>query len=298
MTPHIPVMLKEVLDYLQPKDGENILDGTFGAGGYARAILDNCNCNVTGVDRDEQVRCFADEIIRIYGSRFKFYNLKFSEVKSVLKENSLDGIVLDLGVSSMQLDEGSRGFSFNKDALLSMTMGRNNITAFDVVNTYTETEIADIIYRYGEERKSKVIAKKIIQSRPINSTTELAVAVRKCFSDKRGKIDNATKTFQALRIYVNDELFELRTILVDSIGLLKSGGRLIVVSFHSLEDKIVKDFFNENSNSKTKKINKYREESEKTIFKILTKRPVVVSEEESNKNHRARSAKLRGVTKC
>jgi 16S rRNA (cytosine1402-N4)-methyltransferase len=291
-------MLKEVLECLQPKNGEYILDGTFGAGGYTKAILDSCDCNVIGIDRDEHVKRFADEVADSYGNRFRFYNLKFSEVKSVVKKNSLDGIVLDLGVSSMQLDDASRGFSFNKEAPLGMSMGRNGITAHDIVNAYAETKIADIIYKYGEERKSRDIARKIVQSRPINTTTELAVAVRECFPKKHGKIDSATKTFQAIRIYVNEELSELDAILNDSIELLKSKGRLAVVSFHSLEDRIVKDFFNKNSDNKTKKINKYKEESEKTIFKILTKRPIIVSQEESYVNRRARSAKLRGAVKC
>lgn len=298
---HISVMLNEVLNYLEPKDGDVILDGTFGAGGYTRAILESCNCRVIGTDRDETVLRFVNDVKNDFGDRFEFYNLKFSEVKNVVAENSLDGIVLDLGVSSMQLDNGGRGFSFNKEAPLTMTMGRNNITAYDIVNNYEEKNIADIIYNFGEEVKSRTIAKKIIEYRKnkkIETTTELAEIVRSCFPNKYTKIDFATKTFQAIRIFVNDELKELETILNDSIKLLKNGGRLIVVSFHSLEDRIVKDFFTNKGNLKMSKINKYKEAQQKTVFEVLTKKPVIVSNVEVNSNRRARSAKLRGAIKC
>jgi 16S rRNA (cytosine1402-N4)-methyltransferase len=302
MTPHKSVMLEEVLKYLQPKDGETILDATFGAGGYTRAILATGKCNVIGSDRDENVVKFADEIKKEYEKRFSFHNVKFSEIPFVIADNSLDGIVLDLGVSSMQLDVDNRGFSFNKDAPLNMSMGKSDCTAFELVNECDKYTIANMLYEYGDETNSRAIAEKIVQLRkikPIETTVELANIVRSCFpAHKKGKIDNATKTFQALRIVVNDELEELKVMLNSSINLLKSGGRLIVVSFHSLEDGMVKKFFNENSDSKTKKINKYKEESKKTIFKILTKHPIAVSQEEANENRRARSAKLRGAIKC
>lgn len=298
---HISVMLNEVLNYLKPKNGDVILDGTFGAGGYTRAILESCNCKVIGTDRDETVLKFVDGVKNDFKDRFEFYNVKFSEIKNVVEENSLDAIVLDLGVSSMQLDNGNRGFSFNKEAPLTMTMGRNNITAYDVVNDYDEKNIADIIYNFGEEVKSRAIAKKIIEYRKnkaIETTTELADIVRSCFPNKYTKIDFATKTFQAIRIFVNDELKELETILNDSVKLLKSGGRLVVVSFHSLEDRIVKDFLNDNGDCKLLKVNKYKEVQKETLFKVLTKKPVIVSSVEVNKNRRARSAKLRGAVRC
>lgn len=298
---HISVMLNEVLNYLKPKNGDVILDGTFGAGGYTRAILESCNCKVIGTDRDETVLKFVDGVKNDFKDRFEFYNVKFSEIKNVVEENSLDAIVLDLGVSSMQLDNGNRGFSFNKEAPLTMTMGRNNITAYDVVNNYDEKNIADIIYNFGEEVKSRAIAKKIIEYRKnkaIETTTELADIVRSCFPNKYTKIDFATKTFQAIRIFVNDELKELETILNDSVKLLKSGGRLVVVSFHSLEDRIVKDFLNNNGDCKLLKVNKYKEVQKETLFKVLTKKPVIVSSVEVDKNRRARSAKLRGAVRC
>lgn len=299
--PHISVMLKEVLDYLQPTEGCTILDGTFGAGGYTRAILNSCNCKVIGTDRDSGVKKFADEIKNEYKNRFDFYNLKFSEIKDKIAKNSLDGIVLDLGISSMQVDDAERGFSFNKEAPLSMTMGKNDISAFTIVNEYEEQNIANIIYNFGEEVKSRQIAKKICdyrKNKQIETTTELANIVKSCFSGNFFKIHPATKTFQALRIFVNNELYEIETILKDSIDLLKSNGKFIVVSFHSLEDRLIKDFFKENSELSLSKINKYKDENVKTIFKSLTKKPVDVSNEEAKTNYRSRSAKLRGVMKC
>lgn len=299
--PHISVMLKEVLSYLQPTEGCTILDGTFGAGGYAKAILNSCNCKVIATDRDASVKKFADEIKVEYKDRFDFYNLKFSEIKDKIAKNSLDGIVLDLGISSMQVDDAERGFSFNKEAPLSMTMGKNDISAFTIVNEYEEQNIANIIYNFGEEVKSRQIAKKICdyrKNKQIETTTELANIVKSCFSGNFFKIHPATKTFQALRIFVNNELYEIETILKDSIDLLKTNARFIVVSFHSLEDRLIKDFFKENSELSLSKINKYKDENIKTIFKSLTKKPVDVSNEEAKTNYRSRSAKLRGVMKC
>ncbi|MDR1499223.1 MAG: 16S rRNA (cytosine(1402)-N(4))-methyltransferase RsmH [Rickettsiales bacterium] len=298
---HIPVLLKEVLSNLSPRDGDVILDATFGAGGYTKAILDSANCKVIAIDRDEDTLKFAKQMEGDYGDRFGFHNIKFSEAKNYIEDHSLDGIVLDLGVSSMQLDNVARGFSFNGETHLSMTMGKNEIDAFTVVNEYSEKNIADIIYRLGDEVKSRVIAKKIVEYRKkkkIETTKELADIVRSCFGIQKTRIDNATKTFQAIRIFVNDELNELETILEDSIGLLKSGGRLVVVSFHSLEDRIVKNFFGRYGDAKLGKINKYKEEQIKTVFRVMTKRPVIATEEEIDSNRRSRSAKLRSAMRC
>lgn len=301
--PHIPVMLNEVLEYLKPNDNEIFLDGTFGAGGYSRAILESSNCELVSTDRDEHVKFFADELKEEYQNRFNFLNIKFSEIKDHIKNNYLDGIVLDLGVSSMQLDNLDRGFSFNKESDLTMTMGKNNITAYDIVNYFKEKEIAEILYKYGEEHNSYAIAEKICKARKnkkIKTTVELANLIRECFAAPRFKIDMATKTFQAIRIFVNDELNELETLLRDSIDLLKKGGRLIIVTFHSLEDRIVKNFFNKFGDAKHIKVNKYKNDQieEKNIFRILTKKPLIVSKMESRKNIRSRSAKLRGAIKC
>ncbi|MDR2778092.1 MAG: 16S rRNA (cytosine(1402)-N(4))-methyltransferase RsmH [Rickettsiales bacterium] len=300
--PHIPVMLDEVLDSLKPKNGDVILDGTFGAGGYSRAILEkNGSCRVMGIDRDENVEKFAREIKSIYGDRFVFYSLKFSEVKTIVEDDSLDGIVLDLGVSSMQLDDGTRGFSFGKEARLLMTMGRNAVTAYDVVNSFSQEKIASIIYDFGDEAKSRTIAKKIVEYRKlkiIETTTELANLVRSCFN-RMGRIDNATKTFQAIRIFVNDELDELKTILGYSVDLLRKNGRLVVVTFNSLEDRIVKRFFSENGNLGTRKVDKYgKNESDGFIFNVPRKKPLIASTVEIQRNIRARSAKLRWGIKC
>lgn len=299
---HIPVMLQEVLKYLKPEGDSTILDATFGAGGYSKAILNyNKSCKVIGSDRDKNVEVFAKSIKQKYGDRFSFANLKFSELKDNFSDNSFDGIVVDLGVSSMQIDNADRGFSFNKEAPLNMTMGKNGFNAYDVVNSFNEEKLASIIKNYGEETKSKIIAKKIADYRKykaIETTTELARIIHSCFPQK-GRIDNATKTFQAIRIFVNDELRELEILLNDSIELLKSGGRLVVVSFHSLEDGIVKNFFKKVGNLKREKVNKYSEQLEvKSIFNIITKKPIVVSTEEATMNQRSRSAKLRCAIKC
>ena len=296
---HIPVMLKEVLEYLKPKENALILDATFGAGGYTKAILDNSLSNVYGTDRDINVKVFADNIKEEYKNRFDFFNLKFSEIKESFQDNFFDGIVLDLGVSSMQLDNQERGFSFNKEAPLSMCMGKNKITAFELVNSFRESEIADILYNYGDETKSREIAKRISIHRKhkvIETTTQLADIIRSCFNGRR-EIDNATKSFQAIRIYVNDEMNELKTILEDAKSLLKKDGRLVVVTFHSLEDKIVKEFIKANTELSVGKINKYRE-GIILDFKCLTKKAVKVSNEEIKKNIRSRSSKLRGMIKC
>lgn len=298
---HIPVMLNEVLNYLKPNSGDIILDGTFGAGRYSRSILNCCDsCKVVAIDRDPHVLKFVGELSKEYNDRFIFHNIKFSEAINFIEPESLDGIVLDLGVSSMQLDEGERGFSFNKEARLSMAMGRNDISAYDIINDYDEEILASIIDNYGEENKSKLIAKRIVgyrKHKKIETTTELASIVHSCFN-RRSKIDNATKTFQALRIFVNDELNELKNMLDFSKKLLKKDGRLVVVSFHSLEDRIVKKFFNENGDIRKSKLNKYKDSKFDSIFKVITKKPISVSIEEKELNKRSRSAKLRCGVKC
>ncbi len=300
--PHVPVMVEEMLKLLQPKKDQTILDCTFGAGGYTKAILDIADCKVIAIDRDEKVRPFTENIKNTYGNRFQFLNICFSQTKDFISESSLDGIVLDLGVSSMQLDNGERGFSFNKEAPLSMAMGLNKITAHEVVNSYPSEKLADIIYTYSDESKSKKIAEAICcyrQKQAINTTLELAEIVSACYPKGYYKIHPATKTFQAIRIYVNNEVQELQTILNDSINLLKTGGRLVVITFHSLEDRIVKNFIKEKSDLNTEKLNKYKSNTQQHfVFKVLTKKPIMVSDQEVEKNVRSRSAKLRGVIRC
>lgn len=297
---HTSVMLNEVLEYLKPRDGGVYVDCTFGAGGYSKAILEAADCKVIGIDRDPSVKTFADELKKKFLDRFEFFNEKYSNLEKILtqlKIQFLDGIVLDIGVSSMQIDNAERGFSFQKDSRLDMRMGNAGLSAYDVVNTFNEKELADIIYNYGDEVKSRHIAKKIIENRPIETTFQLADIVRYFYKGNRGKIDPATKTFQAIRIFVNDELGELKKILAISKMVLKSEGRLIVVSFHSLEDGIVKNFLKEETEGIEKK-DKYKKIERVCAFKLLTRKAVVPTEVEVKTNIRSRSAKLRAVEKC
>jgi len=308
---HKPVMLEEVINYLNPKEGESYIDCTFGAGGYTRAILESCNCNVLAIDQDIEVVKFAEKTEERYGKRFTFLNKNFSDINEIAEdknnENSyglFDGIVFDLGVSSMQLDEASRGFSFRLESKLDMRMSQNTkTTAYDVVNFMSESELSDIIYYNGEEVKAKKIAKYIVEQRKIKkieTTLELANIVYRVIPKRfYQKIDPATKTFQAIRIYLNDELTNLKIALKFAHKLLKKGGRIIIVSFHSLEDRIVKDHLKllsepKISVSKYKKNETENDESDnRFVYKILTKKPLTPSEEEINKNQRSRSAKMR-----
>lgn len=297
---HVPVMLNEVIEYLKPSDDKIYVDCTFGAGGYARKILEGANCKLIGLDRDVSVKIFADDVKNQFRDRFEFYNTKYSDIEKVLNGRKVDGIVLDVGVSSMQIDNADRGFSFQKNSKLDMRMGENSISAYEVVNNYTEEELANIIYNYGDEVKSRHIAKKIVETRknkPIETTFELADIVRSFYPVRKGKIDPATKTFQAIRIAVNDELNELKKILDISKSILNKDGRLVVVCFHSLEDKIVKDFIKEETN-KGKKNDKYSNKKDESDFELLTKKAVMPSNIEVKNNIRSRSAKLRALRKC
>ena len=279
---HIPVLLKEVMTLLSPSSDGIYFDGTFGGGGYTEAILKSKNCKIIAFDRDSHVKAIADKFKARYHERFEFFHAKFGDIKTVIR-SKLDGIVLDLGVSSFQLSDPTRGFSFNLSGSIDMSMGLCDQTAFDVIKKYSERDLADIIYTMGEEHFSRRIAKNIKQNLgKINDTLDLANAIRSCVK-KTGKIDPATKTFQALRIFVNDELGELKKILQDSVDLLNPGGKLIIVSFHSLEDRIVKIFFRELARMAGR-------------FNLLTKKPIIPSPEEVCSNPRSRSAKLRGIT--
>lgn len=286
MTEHIPVLLNEVITSLSPKDGAVYFDGTFGGGGYSRAILESANCKVIACDRDPFVKEIAANFSEKYKNRFKFFHNKFSEIKSIIessKNTKVDGIVLDLGISNFQISNSERGFSFKLNGPLDMSMGLCEENALDILHKYSEKELADIIYQYGEEPFSRKIAKAIkMNLDKIKSTEDLANIVRKCVK-KTGKIDSATKTFQALRIFVNNELGELEKVLQESIERLNPGGKIIIVSFHSLEDRIIKRFFK----SLTVK-NSAR-------FHLLNKKPIIPSEKEIIANPKSRSAKLRGI---
>lgn len=284
---HIPVLLSEVVSMLSPKSGGIYFDGTFGGGGYTRAILESADCRVIACDRDQFVKRIADDFADKYQKRFDFFRAKFSDIKSILKRKNIekvDGIILDLGVSTFQLSDSSRGFSFKLIGPLDMSMGLCEETALEVIRKYSEKELADIIYKFGEEHFSRRIAKNIkMKLSKINNTEDLANVVRYSVK-KTGKTDPATKTFQALRIFVNKELEELEKLLSTSVDLLNPNGKIIIVSFHSLEDRIVKLFFKE-----------LLKKSNERNFVLLTKKPIVPTREENLSNPKSRSAKLRGI---
>lgn len=294
---HVPVMLPEVLEALAPKDGEIYVDGTFGAGGYSKAILKAARCKVIGIDRDETAIARARDIpgvVAVHGA--------FGDVADHLKGlgiDAVDGFVLDLGVSSMQIDQPERGFSFNKDGPLDMRMDRSNgQPACDYINGMDEKELADIIWKYGEERNSRRIAKAIIKARadkPIETTLALAEIVSKTMpgSSKKFAIHPATRTFQALRIFVNGELDQLESALHASLSILKNGGRLVIVSFHSLEDSIVKSFLREQGLSQPGSRHMPEMKIKPALFTQPVKKSIAPSDAECSANPRARSAKLR-----
>ena len=307
---HISVLLAEVVTALAPKAGECHLDGTFGVGGYTRAILEAADCTVLAVDRDPdaiaRAQTLAQEFGSPNGSRLIPLHGRFGEMDGLARAAGfpkVDGIALDLGVSSPQLDEAERGFSFRFDGPLDMRMERNGPTAADVVNEASEKELADIIFHLGEERYARRVAKAIVTARtttPIRRTGELAELVRRVVpsAPDRG-IDPATRTFQALRIHVNKELEELDQGLDAAERLLAPGGRLAVVSFHSLEDRRVKTFLRKRS-GRTANPSRHtpdaiagkRAERQPT-FTLTSTRPIAPSEEEIARNPRARSARLR-----
>ena len=300
---HIPVMLPEVLEALSPVNDEIYVDATFGAGGYTRAILEAAECKVYAIDRDPNVQEFAKQLKADFPERFIFLAGSFSEMTELLKASGVekvDGIVMDLGVSSMQLDQAERGFSFMRDGELDMRQSQQGQSAADVVNSMEADDIADILYKYGEERKSRRIARAIVNAReeaPIETTLQLAEIISKA-APKFGKqkIHPATRSFQALRIYVNRELEELEEALHASKKLLNSGGRLVVVSFHSLEDRIAKTFFTTCSreNLGGSRHLPLLEATDPPLFTMPHRnKAIAASEEESAINTRSRSAKLR-----
>lgn len=292
---HIPVMLQEVLTALKPQKGEVYVDATFGNGGYTKAILETADCKVIALDRDPTVKIRVNEFKNMYGDRFEFRAGQFGDFADLVQEK-INGAVFDIGVSSMQLDEAERGFSFSKEGALDMRMSQDGISAKDIVNSYDEEALADLIYQYGEERKSRQIAKRIAeyrQNKKIETTTELAEIIYSVIHKKFGEIDPATRTFQALRIAVNDELGELSRGLSGAANRLQKNGRLVVVDFHSLEDRIVKNFFKENGGKRIR-VSKYAPElvQDEHLFAEVSK-VIMPTAEECGKNPRARSAKLR-----
>ncbi len=296
---HYPVMLPEVLEALSPQDGGVYVDGTFGAGGYTRGILNAADCKVIAIDRDLDAQSRAAEFEEEYGGRFNFKRGCFGDVEDLLDGEQVDGFVIDIGVSSFQIDQAERGFSFRRDGPLDMRMDTaSGQSAADLVNSTSEEELANIIYRYGEERKSRRVAHKICEMRkeqPFETTFQLADAVRACVPKSKDGIDPATRTFQALRIAVNDELGELERALDGSIKVLKSGGSMVVVSFHSLEDGMVKRFFRDKSGGASKGSRHLPEQNDEAeaIFKLESRKAIKPSDKEVAENARSRSARLR-----
>jgi 16S rRNA (cytosine1402-N4)-methyltransferase len=300
-TRHIPVLGAEAVAMLQPRDGGIYVDATFGAGGYARAILDAADTRVIGIDRDRTAIAAGFDLVDESNGWLALVEDRFSNLAEVCAAQGVsrvDGVVMDVGVSSMQLDEAGRGFSFRLDGPLDMRMGHDGPTAADVVARASEADLANIIYIFGEERHSRAVARAIVAARkdgPIATTRALAEIVGKVVWAKPGEIHPATRTFQALRIFVNEELDELHLALAAAERVLKPGGRLVVVSFHSLEDRMVKNFLSERG--KTGGGSRHLPEVAQSApsFRILTKRPVTAGDDEVRANPRARSAKLRAA---
>ena len=295
--PHVPVLLAEVLDALAPLEGARIVDGTFGAGGYSRALLE-AGAHVTGIDRDPSVRPFAAALERDFPNRFRFVAGIFAELDQ-LAGGPVDGVVLDIGVSSMQLDQPGRGFSFMREGPLDMRMAGEGTSAADLVNSLDEADLADLLFAYGEERKSRRIAHSIVAaraSRPIATTTELAQLIERAIGRKPGDAHPATRSFQALRIAVNDEFGQLVDGLFASERLLGEGGRLAVVTFHSLEDRIVKRFFDPEKSAPTQSRHLPQMAAEARRWSGIPK-AVKAGAAETARNPRARSATLRSGTR-
>ncbi|HEY9151771.1 MAG TPA: 16S rRNA (cytosine(1402)-N(4))-methyltransferase RsmH [Anaerolineales bacterium] len=298
-TPHKPVLYQEIIHALQPKSPGRYIDGTIGAGGHARGILEACTPDgcLLGFDLDSQALALARETLAPYGKRVTLVQasyLSLLETMHNLGWEAVDGIVIDLGVSSMQLDTPERGFSFQSDAPLDMRFNRDaGLTAAQLINTTSEADLANILFHYGEEPRARKIAKMIVQARPVTTTSQLAEIVKKAYPG-HSRVHPATRTFQALRIAVNDELSVLEQALPRAMQALRPGGRLAVISFHSLEDRVVKDFFRSESkaliNPPYEKI--YEVERNATL-KEMTRKPITPSADEIKNNRRARSAKLR-----
>lgn len=294
---HLPVMLNEVVEIINPQNNSIYVDATFGAGGYTKALLAKADCQIIALDRDPEAIAKAVSLQKQYGQKLTVNQAQYSRLAEIITKQKVDGVLFDIGISSMQIDNPERGFSFNKEGPLDMRMSQDGLSAQEIVNTFKETELADLIFQYGEEKASRKIAKAIVSARnnPITTTTELAQIIKKAQSgyQKNYKIDPATRTFQALRIYVNNELEELEKGLAAAETILKTNGKLVVVTFHSLEDRIVKNFLKKRSgtinNNRHLPANPYINPT----FFLPNNRPLKPSAAEINHNPRSRSAKLR-----
>jgi 16S rRNA (cytosine1402-N4)-methyltransferase len=298
---HIPVLGGPAVEFLDVRDGGVYIDGTFGAGGYSRAILAVANCHVIGIDRDRQAIAGGSDLAAAANGRLVLVEDRFSNLEEVARAcgyDAVDGVILDLGVSSMQLDEAGRGFSFRLDGPLDMRMGESRTSAADLVARASERDLAAIIATLGEERHARAVARAIVRARdatPIATTAALADIVGRIVHARPGAIHPATRTFQALRIFVNEELAELAGALAAAERVLRPGGRMAVVSFHSLEDRIVKSFLA--ARGRRSAGSRHAPEPIHTApsFRILTGRPVTAGDAETAANPRARSAKLRAA---
>tara|TARA_B100001248_G_scaffold142315_1_gene106862 strand:- start:346 stop:1350 length:1005 start_codon:yes stop_codon:yes gene_type:complete len=293
---HLPVMISEVIKICNPKNGGNFLDCTFGAGGYSKELLKFREAKVVALDRDSQVIKLANKLKDNFRSRFLFYNKKFSNL-DLVAANKFDAVIFDLGLSSIQLDDFSRGFSFKSKSELNMSMGQTEISAEEVLNTYSTKDLKDIIKIFGEEQDASKISKNIVKERTkknIKTTDELVKIIKKSKKKNYKKINESTKTFQAIRIFVNKEVNELIEGVIKATKILKPGGKLIVISFHSIEDKIIKFYFKNFSKNRSRS-NKYLPENEDklSLFDDYKNNIIKASSKEVKKNPRSRSAKLR-----
>ena len=303
---HIPVMCREIIETLSPRNGENYLDGTFGAGGYSGALLETAACTVWAIDRDPAAITRGASLAARFPGRLHLIEGRFGDMVGLLADQgvgALDGIVLDLGVSSFQIDEPVRGFSFRSDGPLDMRMGAAGPTAADLVNGLPEAELADTLYQLGEERLSRRIAHAIVVARaaaPIETTQQLAGIIRGVVPHDRSGIHPATRSFQALRIRVNDELGEIERALAAAATLLAPGGRLVVVSFHSLEDRLVKRFM-QDASGQTPAPSRHDPAGLKpqaaAAFRLITRGALRPADDEVAANPRARSARLRAIAR-
>jgi 16S rRNA (cytosine1402-N4)-methyltransferase len=289
---HIPVLLQEVLKFLAPQKDQIYVDATFGAGGYSTAILAQANCRVISIDCDQGASKYYNELPKSFQERCQLINDNFSNLAKILldlKISSIAGIVFDLGLSSMQIADNTRGFSFNSQEDLDMRMDQSkDLTAADIVNGFSEKEIADIIFHYGDERRSRAVAKCIVNYRQkgkINTVPQLIEAIKPGLRNYKDRIHFATRTFQALRIYVNNELENLAKTLQQIPQILAENGKAIFVTFHSLEDRLVKEYFRDICSG----------DQRSQSFVTMTKKIVIPCQEEIKNNPRARSAKLRAI---
>ncbi|MDE2240259.1 MAG: 16S rRNA (cytosine(1402)-N(4))-methyltransferase RsmH [Rhodospirillales bacterium] len=301
---HISVLREEAISALHPSDGGVYLDGTFGGGGYSRAILERAACRLYAIDRDPDAVARGNELRAAYPERFEIMGGRISELGEMLAArniDALDGAVFDLGLSSYQIDDPSRGFSFRLDGPLDMRMGREGRDAAMIVNLCPESELADILYKYGDEKAARRVAKAVVERRKVQkfaTTADLAGVIRSVVRPDKSGIDPATRSFQALRIAVNEELSDVEMALEQAAALLKPGGRLVVVSFHSLEDRIVKHFFAERAGRKPAASRHDPAGLKPTVaplFKLVKNAPVLPGLAEIRANPRARSAKLRAL---